>query len=60
MGILKEATADRVRSRVYGKLRDRRVLATAGLALAAAFVAAIALTGDPGPAHACLFPGIPC
>ncbi len=35
----------------------RRILAGAGLALA---IAAVALTGDPEPAHACLLPGIPC
>ena len=44
MGILKEAAADRVRSRVYGKLRNRRVPATAGPANAP--------TGNPEPAHA--------
>ncbi len=40
-----------------GDGRRRRILAGAGLALA---IAAVALTGAPEPAHACLLPGIPC
>ncbi len=43
-----------------GDGRRRRILAGAGLALAIAAVAAVALTGAPEPAHACLLPGIPC
>lgn len=59
MSIRKQANVDR-RDRAAGNGRGRRILAATGLAVAIAVVAAFALTGNPEPAQACLFPGIPC
>ena len=60
MSIRKRTGVERACVRSGGNGQGRRVLATAGLALAIAAVAMIVVTGSPEPAHACLLPGIPC
>lgn len=57
MGIQIQAGVERVRNRIVGNGRGRRILAATGLEQA---VAVLSLTSHPEPAHACLLPGIPC
>ena len=60
MSIRNRADTGSVRDRSADTGRGRRAFAAIGLLLAVAAVAAIALTGSPESAHACLLPGIPC
>ena len=60
MGNQELAAVKRVRDRILGKRRGRHILTAAGIALAIAAVAVLALTVDPEPMQACLLPGIPC